>query len=171
MTRPILIRCSLLLLLLPALTVRPAAAQSEERALTTRTGPRFGVSFATGRNADILEHDWDARSAMLQIGWEIEAEFGAGASRVSGVSSLLPLIGGFDHGRLLPSLTWLVGIKTAKGTRICFGPDLSLTGAGLAVALSTARTSSSLAVPGTVCVVFGENGVRLNLLTGFTTGR
>jgi hypothetical protein len=168
MSRKRIIRISILLLFM--LIARPVAAQSDGRSFITRTGPRFGVALTTGHSADVLKQTWDARPAMLQIGWQIEGEFLANGGRISGVTSILPAIGGFDHGRILPSLTWLVGVRTEKGAQLCFGPDLSMTGAGLAVSLSSARSSGALNVPTSMTVVFGERGVRISLLTGFISG-
>lgn len=53
----------------------------------------------------------------------------------TGVVELIPLIGGVEQGLFLPSLTFAVGLRTKNGFEFGAGPNISLAGVGLALAI------------------------------------
>ncbi len=81
------------------------------------------------------------------------------------------LVGGLDQGEILPSLTWLVGLRTQGNFEIGVGPNI--TPAGVALAFSTGVTfrAGALAVPVNVAIVPSKLGARTSILTGFNLYR
>jgi hypothetical protein len=68
---------------------------------------------------------------ISQFGWQFERQFYSKDSGVAVVNEWVGLVGGLDRGVALPSLSWLVGVRTKEGTELGIGPNV--TPAGVAV--------------------------------------
>ena len=68
----------------------------------------------------------------------------------------------------LPSLSWLVGVRTANGTEFGVGPNLTPVGISLAMAAGTTIRAGFLNVPVNIAVVPSKSGMRVSFLTGFS---
>ena len=107
-------------------------------------GPRVGVTMiAPGSLASIIRGDvsmfsnevreeWTGSSgkygaAITQYGWQWESRF-SDAGEVTGIVEWIALIGGMEKGMFLPSVSSMVGLRTAKGVEFAVGPNLSLGG-------------------------------------------
>lgn len=172
--------CALPLLALAVLTAAPALAQADSTdvspVVTTTplrlSGPRFGATLATGETARRLDEDYDASPVFTQFGWQFETRiFHIEDTGLTGVTEWVPLVGGLEQGLFLPSLTFLVGLRTAGGTEVGIGPNVSATGAAYAVAAGVTRSYGRLNVPVNVSAVFSDDGVRFSLLLGFTVSQ
>lgn len=159
----------LLLLALLALST-PARAQVQPLPGTKLSGPRFGLTVITGSNADRVRDDHDIHPVVSQFGWQFETEMFRSSQEggVTAVSELVVLAGGLEQGRFLPSLTGLVGLRTATGTEIGVGPNVSLVGVGLAIAGGVTFSMGDLHLPLNVAVVPSAGGMRFSFLGGFT---
>lgn len=86
-------------------------------------------------------------------------------------SIALPLgaqtVGGLEQGVTLPSLTWLVGLRSAGGAEFGLGPNVTPAGVALALAGGVTFRSGALNVPVTFAVVPSKAGMRVSMLTGF----
>lgn len=162
----------LLLILLPVLLLvlaQSVDAQTTVRRPASTFGPRFGFTLHTGESADALKDDFNASPLVLQIGWQIEGRFASSPTNgFSGVTKLVPLVGGFDQGLILPTLTWLVGVRSPGGTEIGFGPHLSIRGASLAISGGITPQKGNLNIPIDLALVLSKKGTRISLLFGFS---
>jgi len=154
----------------------PADAPADAPAVSTAplrlSGPRFGVTVVTGETADRLEEEFEARPVFTQFGWQFENRlFRLEDSGLTGVTEWVPLVGGLEQGLFLPSLTFLVGLRTRAGTEIGIGPNVSASGAGLAIATGISQAYGELNFPVNASVVLSDDGVRASLLVGFTLAR
>lgn len=131
------------------------------------TGPRFGVTVASGRVADRMQEEWGLAPVLTQFGWQFETEFFRTRAGHAAVTEWVPLAGGLEQGRFIPSLTWLVGLRTATGAEVAVGPNLSAAGVGLALAGGVALRLDEINVPINLAVVPSAGGMRASLLTGF----
>ena len=113
-------------------------------------GPRIGITMVTpGLLANILKKDvsffsdenresWDGTSlgeygaVMSQYGWQWESRFADGGN-VTGIVEWIALVGGMEKGMFLPSVSSLVGVRTAKGIEFAVGPNLSLGGIAMVI--------------------------------------
>ena len=86
-------------------------------------------------------------------------------------TGLVLLVGGAEQGALLPSLSWLVGMRGTGGGEFGIGPVVSLTGANLAIAAGFSNKFGEVYVPWNLVVVTGKPGLRVSLLTGFNMNR
>ena len=165
------------LLVLLGAAVAPSSLEAQQpqelvRQLS-RSGPRFGVTWLSGSIVDTLNsrYNIDVAPVVTQFGWQFERQFASLENGPVALNEWILLVGGLDQGAFLPSLTWLVGLRTPGNFEIGVGPNA--TPAGVALALSTGYTfkAGALAVPINMAIVPSKYGVRASVLTGFNLYR
>ena len=105
---------------------------------------------------------------MSQFGWQWEQQLYSTAGSVTAVSEWVALLGGLDQGLAIPSLSWLLGLRTREGAEFGVGPNVTPAGVALVIAAGITFRAGSLNVPMNVAVVPTKAGVRVSLLSGFT---
>jgi hypothetical protein len=86
---------------------------------------------------------------------------------VEPITSLVLGVAGLEQGLVLPSATWVVGIRTQDDFELGIGPNASLAGVALAVTVGRTFHSGSLHIPIDVAWVGSKIGQRVSLTTGF----
>ena len=137
------------------------------------SGPRAGVTFLSPSVVDQIRQDYnrDLNPVISQFGWQFEKRFMTSDTGATAVTEWVVLFGGVDQGVVIPSLTWLLGMRTVGGIEIAAGPNLSPAGAGVALAAGVTMRAGNLNVPFNVAVVPSENGPRVSFLLGFNAKR
>ena len=168
-------------LALVVLTVVPSArAQGNTPAEVPRvagrlslSGPRFGATFLSPGLVARLDDDFDvqAGSVVTQFGWQFEKRLYAGKGGLTTVTEWVLLVGGVEQGLFLPSLSWLVGLRTGSGTEFGVGPNFTAAGTGLVLAAGRTFRAGALNLPVNLAVVPSKSGVRVSVLLGFNTRR
>ena len=155
----------------------PAAAQSlvlppsRPRAVNL-SGPRFGITALPPGVVDkLVERGIDATSTISQFGWQFEKALYTADSGVAAVSEWVVLVGGLERDTAIPSLSWLVGMRTAGGAEFGIGPNFTPAGAGLVLAAGVTFRHGFVNVPVNVAVVPSKAGTRVSFLTGFNLRR
>jgi len=165
------------LALIALLTAIPAAAQNvvlppplpKEVNLS---GPRFGITaLSDGIIKDLTERGFDVPPMISQFGWQVEKAFYRNDSGVSAVTEWVVLLGGLEHDLRIPSMTWLVGMRSATGAEFGVGPNISPAGSALAIAAGVTFRKGYLNVPVNVAIVPSKMGTRISMLTGFNMRR
>ena len=152
----------------------PAAAQNvipppPRPTVANLSGPRFGITMLPdGVVSKFLERNIELRPTISQFGWQFEKQFYAKDSGVAVLNEWIVLLGGLDQGVALPSLSWMVGMRTANGTEFGVGPNVSASGVALAIAAGTTLRAGFLNVPVNIAVVPSKSGMRISFLTGFS---
>lgn len=135
------------------------------------SGPRVGVTFLSDGIVRRLREDHEigieVGSAVSQFGWQWEKRFYSGENGLTAVNEWVVLIGGLEQGVALPSFSWLVGLRTAKGVEFAIGPNLTPVGPAIAVAAGVTFRAGRLNFPVNLAVVPSKSGVRVSLLAGF----
>jgi hypothetical protein len=132
------------------------------------SGPRVGATFLSAGVTDTLSESYiDVGPVVSQFGWQFEKRFKTGANGLTAVNEWVLLAGGAEQGVLLPSVSWLVGLRTASGMEFGVGPNLTPVGVALAFAGGVTYSKGALNVPVNVAVVPSKAGVRVSVLTGF----
>jgi hypothetical protein len=155
----------------------PAWAQSEMTPPPVATtvslsGPRFGLTaLGDGVVAKLNERSIDVRSTISQFGWQFERQFYNKNNGIAAVNEWVVLLGGLDQGVALPSVSWLVGLRTREGTEFGIGPNVTPAGVALALAAGVTIRAGALNVPMNVAVVPSKVGMRVSFLTGFNMRR
>ena len=153
------------------------------------SGPRIGFTIiGNGWAADYIR-ELGKTPFITQFGWQFETRIFTLSEGTMGVFEFVPLIGGIEQGMFLPSVSALMGIRGKKGAEFAFGPNLSLTGAGMVIAVGSSFHSENVYFPMNLVVIPSvsrnrdewdqasqnyiekrvKTGVRVSLLIGFMT--
>jgi len=156
----------------------PAYAQSGTQApppagTLELAGPRFGVTMLSQGVIDTLKKDRDITigSTISQFGWQFEKQFYSKAGGVTALNEWVALLGGLDQGVAIPSLSWLIGLRTKEGAEFGVGPNVTPAGAALVVSAGVTFKAGIMNVPMNFAVVPSKSGTRVSVLTGFTLRR
>ena len=169
---------TLLAVALCAVVSREAAAQTpfvqQQPAVTIDlAGPRVGITALSDSTRALVRDRFgkDIGPVISQFGWQKEKRFMSSPTGFTGVTEWVGLLGGMDQGLLLPSLNWLVGMRTGSGVEFAMGPNVSAGGVGLAAAAGVTFGAGDLNVPLNFAAVRADSGVRLSVLAGFNMRR
>ncbi|WP_242927597.1 hypothetical protein [Pontibacter vulgaris] len=137
------------------------------------SGPRLGFTILSQRLIDNMkeEHEESISPFITQFGWQFETRIFTLENGTSGLFEFVPLVGGLEQGKFLPSLSALVGIRGPKGLEFGVGPNLSVAGAGLVFAAGTNFQSQGINFPVNVAFAPSKEGARFSLLFGFNSRR
>lgn len=137
------------------------------------SGPRFGMTMLSPGNMDALaERDiFLVRPLVTQFGWQFEKRLYTNEDGLTALTEFVPLISGLEQGVALPSLNWLVGIRTPLGTEFGIGPNITPVGVGLVVAAGITVRSGALNIPLNFAIASSKSGVRVSVMTGFNVRR
>ena len=137
------------------------------------TGPRIGFTVLNQESVDTLleKRAITVRPVITQFGWQFERRLYTNGDGVTMLMEWVPLVSGLDQGVALPSLNWLVGLRTASGTEFGIGPNLTPLGVGLVAAAGVTVKAGALHVPFNFAIATSKSGARISVLTGFNVRR
>ena len=136
------------------------------------SGPRFGLTaLSPGVVDELQKRSIEVKPSISQFGWQFERQFYSKQSGVTALNEWVFLLGGLDQGVAIPSLSWLVGLRTMEGAEFGVGPNVTPAGVALAVAAGVTFRAGVLNVPMNFAVVPTKVGTRVTMLTGFTLRR
>ena len=133
------------------------------------SGPRIGVTYLSKSVTDQIEKTFETtlEPVIIQFGWQFETQFFTTSKGVTGVSEWIPLIGGFEQDKFIPSLSWLIGMRSAEGFEFGAGPNVSLSGTSLILAAGLNFRSAEINFPINLGYSLSKTGGRYSLLFGF----
>jgi len=134
-------------------------------------GPRMGVTVIAGETAEKLKNDYDAVPIITQFGWQFEWRFFSIEDGPTGVVEIIPLIGGLEQGLFIPSLSIPMGIRSKTGFEIGIGPNISISGFSIVIAVGQTFQAGQLYLPLNFAFVPSKEGARFSLIFGFNTAR
>jgi len=139
----------------------------------SRSGPRFGVTFLDAQIRDSIKSRYDVEvgPVITQFGWQYERQFASLEQGPVALNEFILLIGGLDQGTFIPSITWIVGIRTPGNFEFGVGPNATPNGVALAISSGVTFRAGALAIPVNLAIVPGRIGTRASLLTGFNLYR
>ncbi|HEU4716883.1 MAG TPA: hypothetical protein VFU15_03580, partial [Bacteroidia bacterium] len=106
-------------------------------------GPRAGMTcFGPGTIAGKLH-----TNVISQFGWQFETRFFTLDNGSSGLFEFVPMLGGLESGKFLPSATAIVGYRTGSGFEFGIGPNLSQSGFGIVFAGGASFRSGKVLFP------------------------
>jgi hypothetical protein len=147
----------------PSVTTPPPPAHT-----VSLSGPRIGfTSLSEGIIDKLHERSIDVRPAITQFGWQFEKEFYGKQGGIAAVNEWVFLLGGLEQGVALPSVSWMVGLRTSGGAEFGVGPNITPAGVALAFAAGVTFRQGVLNVPVNFAVVPSKDGMRVSILTGF----
>ena len=158
------------------LIARSAPALCQTLPSLTKTadlsGPRFGLTLLSPGIVDALkERKIEVGPHISQFGWQFEKQFFTRDSGVTMVTEWVALAGGLEQGVVLPSLSWVTGVRTRDGAEFGIGPNITPAGTALVLATGMTFKTGAMNIPLNVAVVPSKRGTRVSLLTGFSLRR
>ncbi len=153
----------------PALSQTTASHLLPVAKTANLSGPRFGLTLlADGVVNKLEERDIKVGPHISQFGWQFEKQFYTKDSGVTMVTEWVALVGGLEQSVVLPSLTWVVGVRTRDGAEFGIGPNITPAGTALVLATGMTFRAGALNVPVNVAVVPSKHGSRVSVLSGFS---
>jgi len=168
------VRCAALAAAVTLAAAIPAAAQTLPPVAHSAdlSGPRFGLTLLSNGIVDTLaDRQIAVRPYVSQFGWQVEKQFFTQDSGVTMVTEWVGLLGGLEQSVALPSVSWLVGIRTRDGAEFGIGPNITPAGTALVFATGMTFRTGAVNVPVNVAVVPSKSGTRVSILTGFSLRR
>ena len=148
--------------------IQPAPGVPPVARTLSLAGPRFGFTMLTDDTiAKLHERDIDVSRTISQFGWQFEHEFYSKQDGPTVLNEWVLLVGGLDQGVAIPSMNWLVGLRTKEGAEFGIGPNITPAGVALAVAAGVTFRAGLINVPVTFAAVPSKYGMRVSVLTGF----
>ncbi len=170
----------------------PDKSDFAKKKLKKFEGPRIGATYVDyGTVRDYLNSE-NKSPVITQFGWQFETRLFTAEDGTSALLEFIPLIGGFDQGLFLPSISILSGLRNATDAKMSLefavGPNFSITknwenntaaSVGLIIAVGTTIKKSNINFP--INLVFvpsvGEKhdgkdyktGWKLSLIFGFNS--
>ena len=136
------------------------------------SGPRFGLTLlAEGVVKKLEERNIIVGPHISQFGWQFEKQFFTRDSGVTMVTEWVGLVGGLEQSVVLPSLSWMVGVRTRDGAEFGIGPNITPAGTALVLATGMTFRTGALNIPLNVAVVPSKAGTRVSVLSGFSLRR
>ena len=147
----------------------PAYAQAPGAVRTVNlSGPRFGVtSLSQGVVDKLAERDVVVGSLISQFGWQFEKQFYTKGGGLTAVNEWVFLVGGLEQDVALPSVSWIIGLRTREGLEFGIGPNLTPAGTALVLAAGVTFRSGGFNLPMNFAVVPSKAGTRISMLAGF----
>ena len=161
-------------ILLAVITGSAPAQQPDDMPITPRQrldGPRIGMMFVGGRNAEGRLQTLGVSRTLTVFGWHTEQIIQPVRGGPSLVVQEVFTLAGAEQETLLPALGASLGLRLRNGFEFGVGPNLSAFGVGLAVNVGQSFRYGSATIPLTLSVVSGEEGTRFSLLLGYAIRR
>lgn len=170
----------------------PDKSDFAKKKLKKFEGPRIGATYINnGTVRDYLDSE-NKSPVITQFGWQFETRLFTADDGTSALLEFIPLVGGFDQGLFLPSISILPGIRNATDAKMSIefavGPNFSITrnwenkvapSVGLVIAVGTNFKKSNINFPINLVFVPSvgekhdgkdyETGWKLSLIFGFNS--
>mgnify|MGYP000329843480 FL=1 len=138
----------------------PDKSDFAKKKLKKFEGPRIGATYINnGTVRDYLDSE-NKSPVITQFGWQFETRLFTADDGTSALLEFIPLVGGFDQGLFLPSISILTGIRNATDAKMSLefavGPNFSITrnwenkvapSVGLVIAVGTNIKKSNIHQP------------------------
>jgi len=145
-------------------------SKSASAEVTNLSGPRVGVTvLSPGLATDELD-----TYVISQYGWQLETRFSA-TDDIAALAEWVILAGGMEQGYFLPSVSSLIGIRKSSGFEAAVGPNLSISGIGIVMAVGQNFQAGNFNLPVNLSWVpsnnsewtDGKTGHRISITCGF----
>ncbi len=169
-------------LIMPLAGTAVAVTYEEGPHVTTRNmgGPRFGMTYVLGTSqlTEELDHHEMGR-VISQFGWHFEHQVVPVGGGPQFVIEFVPMLAGVEYGKVIPSFTLAMGLRTPGGFEFGMGPNLTFSKTTLDAV--EARTSlilvvgksfnyGGVSIPVNLAYSTAPEGNRVSLIFGYAIG-
>ena len=139
-------------------------------------GPRLGVTYIPG-NGKLVQKlkENDIGQTISQFGWHFEYAVIPEGGGPSFVIEFIPLVGGVEYGKFVPSATLAMGVRMPNGIEFGMGPNLLFDGdkvnSALVLALGKSFNYSGVSIPINLVFVTNPEGNRISVIFGYAIAK
>jgi len=139
-------------------------------------GPRLGVTYIPGKGKMVEElKKNEIGQTISQFGWHFEYAVIPKGGGPSFVIEFIPLVGGVEYGKLIPSATLAMGVRLPSGIEFGMGPNGLFTGddvnSSLVLALGKSFNYSGVSIPINLVFATNPDGNRFSVIFGYAIAK
>lgn len=142
------------------------------------SGPRVGLMIAPGDGSIARRlKGHGLGSVVSQFGWHFEHQIVPLGGGPQLVTEAIPLFGGVEYGKLIPSLTLALGVRFRSGFEVGMGPSLTIVSTkgdantGLVIAAGKTFDYGDICVPLNLAVSTNPKGTMVTVIAGYAIHR
>jgi hypothetical protein len=140
------------------------------------SGPRLGFTVVPGNSALAQKmKENNVGPIVSQFGWHFEWAVIPDGGGPSFVIEFIPLIGGVEYKKVIPSFSLPMGVRFPDGIEFGLGPNLTATNDGvktsLVIAIGKSFGFGGVSIPVNLAVATNPEGNRYSLLFGYAIGK
>ena len=141
-------------------------------------GPRLGLTyvFSGSELAETLKEN-EMGSTLSQFGWHFERQIIPEGGGPSFVVQLIPLIGGVEYGKIVPSGTFAMGIRFPSGVEFGLGPNIVIVGGSnplktsLVIGAGKSINYGGVTIPLNLVYATNPEGNRISFIFGYAIAK
>ncbi len=156
------------------IVVRPMHADSDTATYVEHkmSGPRVGMVWVSGARATEKLAELHLHPVMSVFGWHFEQVTKARSGGPQLVSQQVFAIAGLEQGMVIPSGSFMFGMRLHGGFEFGVGPNISPFGVGMTYALGQSITlPGDVTIPVNLALISGQGSQRLSVLVGYALRR
>ncbi|NQV17951.1 MAG: hypothetical protein HQ534_05345 [Armatimonadetes bacterium] len=139
-------------------------------------GPRLGVTIIPGKSKLVKKLKKNGIGHTIsQFGWHFEYAVIPEGGGPSFVIEFIPLVGGVEYGKFVPSSTLAMGVRMPNGIEFGMGPNLLFDGdkvnSALVMALGKSFNYSGVSIPINLVFVTNPDGNRFSVIFGYAIAK
>ena len=154
-----------------------AAGAGAQLVESSWSGPRMGFMIAPGSGS--ISRNLEGHglgSVVSEFGWQIEHRVAPVGGGPQLVTEAVPLLGGVEYGKLVPSITGIMGVRFPSGYEVGMGPSLTVVSEttvnkGLVIAAGKSIDYGSVCIPLNLAVSTNSKGTMVSLMVGYAIHR
>jgi len=146
----------------------------EERNLS---GPRLGVTMIPGDGKLVQKLDsLGIGRTISQFGWHFEWQVIPEGGGPQFVVELIPMVGGVEYGKIVPSATLAMGVRLPNGIEFGMGPNMLFGGedvvnSSLVLAVGKSFNYGGVSIPLNLAYATNPEGNRISVVFGYAINR
>lgn len=142
-------------------------------------GPRVGITYVVAGTefATRLKNN-EMSTVISQFGWHFEWAVSPEKSGPSFITELVPLVGGIEYGKPIPSISLVVGVRLPQGFEFGLGPNVTFAlgkdaeaSTSLVAAIGQSLNFNDVNIPLNIAVGLSPKGTRMSFLFGYAIRR
>ncbi|MCK5051436.1 MAG: hypothetical protein KAS53_06855 [Candidatus Cloacimonetes bacterium] len=140
-------------------------------------GPRLGITYIPG-DGELVQKlkDNGIGNTISQFGWHFEYAVIPEGGGPSFVIELIPLVGGVEYGKFVPSATLAMGVRMPNGIEFGMGPNLLYGGgdnvnSALVLAIGKSFNYGGVSIPINLVFVTNPDGNRVSVIFGYAIAK
>jgi hypothetical protein len=162
----------------PAQRMVPAVDEPVEFTERDMSGPRIGFMVATSDgelSRQLAKHDMGRLVSLF--GWHFEHRITPVAGGPQFLTEVVPLFGGVEYGKFLPSMTVALGMRMPSGYEFGMGPSFAASGTsnglstGLVLSAGKSLDYGGVDLPINLAVSLNSKGTVMSITAGYAIRR